>query len=74
MDSTLLQCHEEAALGEDTKVILGLVVGPIKVDEKAIWHNKALKIYPMVLFIARINQFLKNAGETCLVDGAVNEK
>jgi len=28
----------------------------------------------MVFFVASINQFLKNAGETLLVDGAVNEK
>jgi len=49
------------------------MVGPIKVEEKAIWHDKALEFHPMVLFVASINQFLKNARETHLADGAVNE-
>ena len=45
---TLLQCCEEAALGEYPKIILQCVVGPVKVDQKAVWGNEALEFHAMV--------------------------
>ena len=50
------------------------MVGPIEVDEKAVQGDKILKFHAMVLFVASIDEFLKNPGATHLVDGAVNEK
>src|SRR5882724_6102969 len=69
----LIQCHEKASFRKDTKIMLGCVLGPIKVVKKAIQLNNALEFHPVVLVVASINQSMKNARATSLEEGAVNE-
>ena len=70
----LLQGDEDLAFSENSHIILWRMVGPIEVDEKAIWHDEALKLHAMIFLVSSINKFLKHTGVTHLADGAVNEK
>jgi len=74
LDCMLVQGDEELAFSEDAHIILWCTIGPIEVNEKAIQHNEALKLHAMIFFVSSINKFLKHAGVTHLVDGAVDEK
>src|SRR5882724_8529509 len=70
----LLQGDEDLAFSENSHIILWRMVGPIEVDEKAIWHDEALKLHAMIFLVSSINKFLKHTRATHLADGAVNEK